>query len=161
MTIRLGKILVDRGVLTDAQVKDVLNEQERSGAPFGLICEQLFGVSPHDVEQAWAAQYSAQARVVDPLREPVDRKAIDLITRRQAWQFRVLPLRFDGRELVLVTTSQHLCRALRFATAVIGVPVYVVLAKPAALGEALCRHYPMPGMTPQSIGDDATDRMVA
>ena len=161
MDIRLGKILVDKGVLTGSQVHEVLDEQQRTGAPFGLICEQKFGVSPQDVEQAWATQYSAQARTVDPLREPVDRKAIELVTRRQAWQFRVLPLRFDGRELMLVTTRQHLCRALRFATAVIGVPVYVVLATPASLGEALCRHYPLPGMTPQSIGDEFTDRLVA
>jgi len=83
-----------------------------------------------------------------------------LISRRQAWQFRVLPLRFDGRELMLVTTRTHLCRALRFATAVMCVPVYLVLATPAALGEALCRHYPLPGMTPQSVYDDASDRLL-
>lgn len=161
MQLRLGNILVEQGVLTESQVQDVLREQQRTGEPFGLICERLCDVSPQDVEQAWATQYSAQTRTVDPLSEPVDRRALELITRRQAWQFRVLPLRFDGRELMMVTTRQHLCRALRFATAVMCVPVYLVLAPPTALGEALCRHYPLPGMTPQSINDDFMDRLVA
>jgi hypothetical protein len=84
-----------------------------------------------------------------------------LITRRQAWQFRVLPVRFDGRELMLATTRSQLRRALRFANNVLGLPVFLVLSESRPLGEALCRHYPMPGMSATAIDDDAMDHLLA
>lgn len=161
MNVRLGDILIELGVLTAEQSTAVLKEQEHSGEPFGAICERLFNVDPEAVEEAWASQYAKLSQTIDPRCEAVDPRVLDLVTRRQAWQFRVLPLRFDGRELVMATTRQHLRRALRFATGVIGMPVFLVLAAPEALGEALCRHYPLPGMTPKSINTGALDRTAA
>ena len=63
--------------------------------------------------------------------------------------------------MIIATTQQHLRRALRFATNVIGVPVFFVMAEPAALGRALCARYALPGMTPESVDDDTIDRLVA
>jgi hypothetical protein len=73
----------------------------------------------------------------------------------------VLPIRFDDRELMLATTRRHLRRALRFANNVLGVPVYLVLADALYLGEAIQRHYPMPGLSPRSIDDEALDQVLA
>ena len=88
-----------------------------------------------------------------------DKDALAIITRRQAWQFRVLPVRFEPHELMIATTQSHLPRALRFAAHVIGYPVFFVLADPEALGRALCTHYPLPGLTPRSVTDDGLDRL--
>ena len=63
-------------------------------------------------------------------------------------------MRFEGRELLIATTQQHLRRALRFATNVIGIPVFFVMADPLELGRALCSRYPLPGMTPESVVED-------
>ena len=157
MEVRLGQLLVQAGVLTQSQVEQVLAEQTRTGEPFGLLCERMFSVNPSAVEDAWAVQYVGLTRRVDPRHEAIDTNALGLVTRRQAWQFRVMPLRFDGDELMMATTQQHLRRALRFANNVIAVPVYLVLTDPQQLGEALCRNYPLPGMTAASINDDGMD----
>jgi hypothetical protein len=158
--IRLGQLLLETGVLTLAQVRNVLREQERTGAPFGLLCEQLYHIQPETIERAWATQYATLTRMIDPLSTAIDARALELITRRQAWQFRVLPICFDGSELMLATTQQHLRRALRFAVGVIGVPVFLVLATPQKLGEALCKLYPLPGMTPGSVDDHCMDTLL-
>jgi hypothetical protein len=158
MDNRLGQVLVERGVLDQAQVEAVLERQRVTGEPFGLICERQFHVHPEEVERAWADQYSRIAPLVDLMTEPAEPRALDLVTRRQAWQFRVLPLRFEGRELVIATTAMHLRRAMRFALVIIGMPVNLVLTTPAGLGEALSKYYPFPGLTPQSIEDDAAER---
>jgi hypothetical protein len=160
MELRLGQVLVDQGVLTEQQVDRVLRRQQETSEPFGLACERLFRTPTETIERAWATQYASLTRLVDPASEPMEQRALDLITRRQAWQFRVLPIRFDGRELMLATTRSQIRRALRFATNVLGVPVYLVLADPRALGEALCRHYAMPGMSPRSVDDDAMDALL-
>ena len=156
---RLGEILVEAGVLTQAQVQRVLACQHESHEPFGLLCERLFKIDPTVIEAAWEKQYAGMTRQIDPRVQAFDECAADLITRRQAWQFRVLPIRFENGELVLATTKSHLRRALRFATNVVGIPVYLVLAESKSLGEALCKRYPMPGMTPKSIDDDQLDQV--
>jgi hypothetical protein len=148
-------------VLTEKQVDDVLARQNRTGEPFGLICERLFDVSPRTIESVWAEQYAGLTRQVDLTVEHFEDRAIELVTRRQAWQFRILPIRFDTHELLVATTQEHLPRALRFATNVIGVPIFFVLAEPGDLGAALCRHYPIAGMKPESVHDDAFERILA
>lgn len=160
MEIRLGELLVRHGVLTPEQVRTVLDIQQRTGEPFGLICEHVLGVPGEAVEQAWAVQYEALTRTIDPATEPFDDGTKQIITRRQAWQFRILPVRFEGRELMMITTPRHLRRALRFATRVIGVPVYFVLASPEDLGAVLCRRYPLAGMTAASVMDGGIDRLL-
>lgn len=160
MDIRLGEVLIARGVMTAGQVEQVLEAQHQTGRPFGLLCEQLFKLQPETIEDAWAEQYAKITRKINPEHEVFDQAALSLITRRQAWQFRVLPIRFDGEELMLATTVHHLRRALRFATRVIGVPVFLVIAEPEALGQALCRHFPIAGLSPRSVNDHSLDRLL-
>ena len=159
MEARLGQLLVESGVLTQQQVQSVLVEQEKTGEPFGVLAERMCGVDPERIEDAWAQQYAGLTRTVDPDVEVFDEKAAELVTRRQAWQFRILPLRFEGRELLIATTQRHLRRALRFATNVIGIPVFFVMADPDALGQALCARYALPGLTPESVDDETIDRL--
>ena len=151
---RIGEILVRRGVLTQQQVDQLLDYQQQTGRPLGWLAERHFGVAPAAIEEAWAEQYAGFARTIDPEFEVYADEAAQLVTRRQAWQFCFLPIRFDEGQLLVATTQQHLRRALRFATNVIGVPVFFVLAEPLALGQALCKRYPLPGLTPQSVEDD-------
>ena len=160
MHVRLGDILKNRGLLSATQVDHALAYQKDTGEPFGLICERLFNIDPEAVEEAWEAQYISLTQRIDPRHEMFEEKAIALISRRQAWQFRVLPIRFDEDELVIATTAQHLRRALRFSTRCLCVPAYFVIAEAFAMGEALCRIYPLAGMTPASVNDDALDRLL-
>ncbi|MFM9995335.1 MAG: hypothetical protein ACKVU4_05985 [Phycisphaerales bacterium] len=151
MTLRLGDLLVQRGVLTVAQRDEVLRLQRTDPRPFGAIAERMFGVVPARVEEAWAEQFSGLTSHVDPRREPVDPRVLPAIDRRQAWQFRVLPLREEGGDLVLCTTREHLVRALKFTGWRIARSCHFVLAEPLALGEALMRHYRLDGMTPEMV----------
>lgn len=160
MQLRLGEVLVQRGILSATQVDQALEEQRRSGRPFGVLCEQMFGVQPDTIEDAWAEQYAGLTRKINPEIESFEERALALVTRRQAWQFRVLPIRFDGEELMLATTSSQLRRALRFASRVIGVPAWLVIAEPEALGRVLCKRFPLAGLTPRSIDDHALDKLL-
>lgn len=161
MELRLGTLLVQNGVLTTVQVDEILERQAVTAEPFGVLAESMFGVDPAAVEMAWARQYAGLTRRVDPADESVCARALAAVTRRQAWQFRILPVRFEPTELVLATTEMHLPRALRFVTNVLGVPAVLVMADAEALGRALCLHYPLPGMTPRSVLDDGLDRIMA
>lgn len=145
--VRFGEILVNRGLLTEEQVETILEEQKRGGRPFGDLAERLFDVSASAIERAWVEQFALITEHLDPRSQAVDPEVHDRVTRRQAWQFGFLPLRMDGSELVVATTSETLLRAVRFAGWSLSEPVYFVLAEPYELEEALTQHYDFPGMT--------------
>lgn len=145
MTQRLGEILVRRGALSESQLAEVMAEHRRSHRPVGYVAQELFKLPPRVVEDAWAEQYASISDHVDPRRERADAEVLKLVTRRQAWQFGMIPLRVEGGQVVICTSQEHLARALRFAYRQIGPECRFVLADPAHLGEALSRHYAMNG----------------
>lgn len=151
MAIRLGEVLVRRGLLSHEQVERIVDEQSRWHRPFGVLAEEMFGLSVDDVEQAWAEQYAHLTQNVDVRQHAPDPRALQMVDRRQAWQFRVLPLEFDGDELMVATTRDHLARSLRFVSRCLATPCYLVLTEAKMLGEALMQHFPMAGMTPDMV----------
>jgi hypothetical protein len=143
--------MVNKGVISRQQLEQILERQKSTHRPFGEIAEELFGVRAKDVERAWAEQYSQTTRWVDPTIEPIDPAVHDLVSRRQAWQFRVLPIGYDGSELMICTTQEGLVRAMNFAARQMPVTCYFVLAKMDQLAEALMRLYPMEGMSAETL----------
>jgi hypothetical protein len=161
MTLPIGHLLVDMGVLTEQQRAWILEEQRISGRPFGDLAEEMFGIDPRSVEKAWASQYASTTKWIDPAIESIDPAVVGLINRRQAWQFKILPVRYEGSDLMVATSVHHLVRALNFATKVIPANCYFVLAEPEALGDALVRCYPMEGMTREMVAADWSRRSSA
>lgn len=145
MVLRLGDLLVNQGVLTQEQVEDILTEQRAVGRPFGELAERLFGVSTKDVERAWAEQYSQISGEYNLHAARFEAEALASVTPRQAWQFRVLPVRFSGDEMTVCTVKDHLARALRFVGWKIENPCHFVLAQPEELAQMLIKHYPLAG----------------
>jgi hypothetical protein len=145
MESRLGDVLVHRGVLNAGQVDRVMAEQGRTGEPFGVLCEKLYNVDPHEVEAAWGEQYARLTMRIDPHTEDFDLVALGLVDRRQAWQFGCLPVRWDGAEVMVATSESNLVRAHRFCTHSIDHPVFLVLCEQEDLESSLQRWFPLPG----------------
>lgn len=150
-TLHLGDLLVRNGALTPTQRDAVLAAQRTRGGPFGALAEEMFGVSPSAVEAAWAEQYATFAQHTDPRSYSINPRALEVISRRQAWQFCILPLDFSGDDLLACTTPEHLVRAMKFAGWRLGHAVQFLLAQPSPLGEALAKHYPLAGMNPETV----------
>ncbi len=158
--LRLGEVLIEQGMLTDTQVKEILAEQRETRRPFGVIAESLCNLSMEAIEEAWACQYAHNTRTVDPFVEVPRSNAKECITTRQAWQFRCLPMSLEGDTLVIATTPKHLRRALKFATSVLGFPAYFVMTTDNRLAAALSEHYPIAGMGTSSVTGDSINRLV-
>jgi len=146
MVLRMGEMLVAEGVLSEEQVEEVLAIQRQLGEPFGSICERIHGISPETIEGVWARQYEHLTRELTLDEVDFDPGVADLVSPRQAWQFRVLPIAFDGGSLMLATTRPSLTRALRFATRVLRHPAMFLLLEPDALAAELERRHPLGGM---------------
>lgn len=142
--VRIGEILVAHGVLSGEQVTEILEQQKRTARPFGDLAERLFGVSPREVEEAWVRQYYQTVGVTDLRHVRIDPACVSALSRRQAWQFHLLPLNRDDGELALATDELNLARALNFATVCIEEGVHLLIADRRQLREHLMVHYPVP-----------------
>ena len=142
--IQIGQLLVEQGVLTDAQVQHILKVQKISHRPFGDLAERLYGINPKAVEDAWVEQYLRIAGTVDLDDVEVDAECLRLLNRRQAWQFHLLPLNRQDDTLSMATSADNLVRSVNFACRKIDEPVHFILAERAQLREFLMKHYPVP-----------------
>jgi type IV pilus assembly protein PilB len=143
--LRIGEILVEKGVITPNQRDEILEIQKRRGRPFGDLAERLFGVRPEAVEDAWARQYAQMADHVDARRLRPEPAALQLVTPRHALQFGVLPVELSGDEVMICTAEDNLPRALRFISWKVGRPAYFVIADLESLERAIQEFYGIKG----------------
>lgn len=150
VALPIGELLVRQGVLSRQQVAHLLDVQAVVGRPLGDLAERLFGVSPPAVESAWAEQFVALNGERDVSRERIDLQSLAHLSTRQAWQFRLLPLRpeLDEAEgpghLLMATTRRGMKRAMTFAGRSLPLAPSFVIATPTSLRRLLERHYPVP-----------------
>jgi hypothetical protein len=151
--MRIGEMLVRLGVLKPAEVEAILEEQEATNEPFGTIAERMFAVSPDTIVRVWIEQTQDRATLFDADRG-IDDDARELVIRRQAWQFGIVPLRLDDGYLIAATSRKQLPRAVRFATRVLGMAVQFEVAEDETLARLLAHQYPVRG-SDKGLGDDA------
>ncbi len=145
--MRIGEMLVSAGLLTNEQTELILRKQQSHPEPFGLLAQRMFGIDPQQIEDIWAEATIRLGELVRPEARELDPNVRDLVTRRQAWQFRFLPIRMDpDGSLVAATTRKHLSRAVRFATRVLDRPCRFVMTDPEYLAGKLDDHYMLPGL---------------
>ena len=142
--IQIGQLLVEQGVLTEAQVDHILKVQRISQRPFGDLAERLYGINPRAVEDAWVEQYLRIVGVIDLEQAEIDAECLRLLNRRQAWQFHLLPLNREDDGLQMATSAENLVRSVNFATRTMDEPVHFLIAERSQLREFLMKHYPVP-----------------
>ena len=145
---RLGELLVRRGVLTASQVCALLEMQRRTSRPLGDLAETHFGVPARVVETAWVRQYVTMDTRIDLDARLPDPEWLLALSRRQAWQFGILPLGLSEGSLDVATCAAALPRAARYAWRRLQHPVYFRVARRRQLLSHLARHYPWAGSAP-------------
>lgn len=150
--IRIGEILVERGVLSEQQVFEILQAQKQHRLPFGVLAERMFDVTIESIEEAWVDQYHRFTGTVDLAAQDIDAHALRLINRRQAWQFQILPIGWESSgELLVAAARTRLARAVTFAANHFDSVVYFRVAESEQLRDFLRKHYPMPEISDEMI----------
>lgn len=151
-SIRIGEILVERGVLSEQQVFEIVQAQKRQKVPFGVLAERMFDATLDSIEQAWVDQYHRFTGTIDLSQQRFDDRALRLISRRQAWQFEILPIGIEPTgELLMAASRSRLARAVTFAASHFEQVVYFRIAESDQLRLFLQAHYPMPEVSREMI----------
>jgi type IV pilus assembly protein PilB len=114
---RLGEILIQEGLLTEDQCKQVLSEQKSSGHRLGYLLVKQGVVDENAITKVLARQYRMPA--VDLSRFVVDPHISKLIPSDMALKHTVLPLKREGRTLTVAMadpTNLGLIEDLKFIT---------------------------------------------
>ena len=95
----LGKILRERGILSEDQLKIALIEQKRNGEPLGKNLVKLGFVSEATLREALSENLGQSD--IDVSRVVADPAALDLVPKSFAVRFMVLPVALDRARRVL------------------------------------------------------------
>ena len=152
--MRIGEMLITAGLLTPEETEQILRRQQSHPEPFGLLAQRMFGLDPQQIEDVWTETTIRLGEIVRPDEDEIDLNVLDLVTRRQAWQFRFLPIRVESDgTLVAATTTKHLSRAVRFATRVLDRPCSFIMTDAEYLAERLEAYYALPGLDERVVSE--------
>jgi hypothetical protein len=136
---RLGEILVNAGVLQEAQLRAALAEQRRWGGPLGRLLVEMKAISEEVMVQALSHQLNLPAVNLEKLQVSSD--ALDLVSADIAEQHSVVPFQVQGRFLDVAMsdpTNLGIIDELRIRTKL---NVRPYLAGPKAIERAIARFY--------------------
>ncbi|OQX11412.1 MAG: glycosyl transferase [Desulfobulbaceae bacterium A2] len=101
---RLGAILLARGKITEAQLREALTIQQERGGRLGWLLLTLGFISRLDLFRALASHFSLKFVVASPeLLELIDRKLLADLSSAEAIAQHVIPLARRGNTLVVLT----------------------------------------------------------
>jgi hypothetical protein len=136
---RLGEILVQAGVLGDAQLRVALTEQKRWGGPLGRLLVDMKLISEEAMVQALSHQLNFPAINLD--QRQIDAQVLDLVPADLAEQHSVVPFHAQGKFLDVAMsdpTNLGIIDELRIRTRM---NVRPYLAGPKAIERAIARLY--------------------
>ncbi len=91
---QLGTILLEDGVVTEEQLMDAIDEQERNGQSLGRALVELGLISEAQLVRALASQVGME--FVELANFPVDQSAVALVPAAVCRRHTVLPIAFEG-----------------------------------------------------------------
>jgi type IV pilus assembly protein PilB len=148
----MGEYLVEKGLLTQEKLEEVLKIQQATGTDLGriLIDQQL--VADKDVYEAKAQEMGLP--FVDLDRTTLDSGALNVVKESVAKRHNVVPIKKDGNRLWLAMADPNNIMAIDDVRMSSKCPqVLPVLAAPGAIEDALRRAYGAAATTTETSGD--------
>lgn len=154
--MRLGEMLVERGLLSAEDLGRALELQRERGDKLGRILIDLGFAAHRDIVQALSEQLQIPvARLDGP---PVVTPETERLSARFLRQARVFPLRMEGGALVLAMADPLDFETLAAVRAATGLRVQPEIALETEIADALDRYYAQAGAeTPGPFGEDANN----
>ena len=134
---QLGEVLLDEGLVTEAQLLAALDEQNAMGTSLGRTLVELGILTEAQLVRALAAQVGME--FVDLDEYPVDRAAVSMVPGALCRRYSVLPVAVRSGALVLATADPGNVVAVDDVRTVSGMAVVSVIATHENLLRAIDR----------------------
>ncbi|MEZ5401725.1 MAG: type II secretion system ATPase GspE [Bryobacteraceae bacterium] len=147
--MRLGEMLIERGVLNPDELNQALELQKERGDKIGKILVDLGFVAQREVLAALSDQLSLRTVTLDG--PPPATPETERLSSRFLRQFRCVPAGFDDSSLLLAMADPLDFETIAAVRAVTGLKVQPALAGEGEILETINRHY-----TESARGEAAT-----
>jgi len=139
MSSRLGELLQRRGSITPEQLAKALHEQRDGG---GALATQLVKLGMIDEDQLLAfIEREYRLPVVDPMALDISRDVINLLPQPLVMKHHLIPTGLVRSTLTVAMTDPSNVAAINEIKFLTGYDVKIALAAPAAIQQAIERHY--------------------
>lgn len=135
---QLGEILLEEGLVSEAQLMAALDEQIIRGTSLGRVLVELGVLSEGQLVSALAAQVGMQFVDLDVF--PVDRNAVTRLNGSVCRRYTVLPIAFEGDAIVLAMADPGNVLAVDDVRSMTGMQVLPVVATHEDLSRAIDRY---------------------
>jgi len=166
---RIGRILVEDGVISESQLREALEVRERDGRKLGEILVSLGHLEARDLACALARRLKLDC--VSLAEEEPDPEALGLVDEKTLRKYGAVPLRVEDGRLVVAMSDPNDLYALEDLRVVAGRPITPVVAPEGEVVPALERLFgegaggePVPGRVRLKVliaEDDVVSRTVA
>ena len=133
----LGQVLVNRGVITEAQLVDALAEQVGTQRALGRVLIDRGLISEEELVSALAEQMGYE--YVDLSQTLPDASAAAMLNPSLARRYQALPVRWEGSRLVVAMCDPRNVLAVDDIRSRTGKDLKIVVASPAAVAAAISR----------------------
>jgi len=142
--IKIGEILVERGIISKNQLDTALKEQKKHYADNQKLGTYLIGlgyVTETDIANALGAQYNLPVMRIEGLR--IKPEVIAMISETLAKKYSIMPLFKVGNELTLAVSDPTDILIIDLVAAETHCRIIPVISPPSDITKAINRHYIM------------------
>lgn len=148
----VGKLLLDQGKLTAAQLEQVRRRQRRLNLPQHRAIVDLNFASEEDTWRALAAAHDLQ--FVDPVALDLQRETLELVPIKFVFHYHLLPVGLEGDAVVLAFSEPPRQMEQGNLRLLLNQKFKVVLATPSAVHAVIKKHFGLGAETIQKLREE-------
>jgi len=137
---RIGQLLIERGIVTEAQVKEALEQAKTQGGALGQMLMQLGYATEDDVVHALAEQAGMNVVELEKM-DNIPPDVLDRVSPSLAKIYRVVPVKFEDNTLTVAMADPLNVNALDDLRIMLSVDVVGAVSTETAVENAIDKFY--------------------
>jgi type IV pilus assembly protein PilB len=138
-SLRLQKVLLERNLVSEAQIQEAMGSEPSAGADLGEVLVNLRALSEHDLVKARAELYGMD--VADLRQTSPETNALELIPDSMAREHFVIPIALHDAGLEVAMADQPSPELMSLLTQTSGTPILPMLAPLSEIRRAIENNY--------------------
>ena len=135
----LGELLVERGIVSRAQVQQAVDYQKASGGLFGEVLVKLGLATEENIAQALTSQYGFPYLPLSNYE--IDSDVIKTVPENVCRQFCLIPIDKIGKSLTLAMSNPLNVQAAEDVELITGCMVQIFVATASDINSAISKYY--------------------
>jgi type IV pilus assembly protein PilB len=136
---QIGNLLLERGVITENQLIEALEEQKKTGELLGRIFIRKGLISKADLLSVLASQSGMET--IDLEKTPIKENAILAVSPSVAQMYKVIPIRFEDNTLTIAISDPSNIRIVDDLRLLLGYEIKAMVADEDDINKMLDKYY--------------------